>query len=211
MPQPVLDAWQERGVTIVQGYGLTEAAPNVLYAGRPYPYVELALRDPSSGELLDGAATGELLVRGPNVFAGYLRRPDETAAAFVDGWLRTGDVAERSGDGSYRIRDRLKEMYISGGENVYPAEVETALHEHPAVSDVAVVAVPDERWGEAGVAFVVAAAEVTADELREFCRERLAHYKVPREIRFVDALPRSAMNKVLKDELAASLEPEAVA
>ncbi|HEX2293079.1 MAG TPA: AMP-binding protein, partial [Gaiellaceae bacterium] len=211
MPQPVLDAWQERGVTIVQGYGLTEAAPNVIYAGRPYPYVELALRDPSSGELLDGAATGELLVRGPNVFAGYLRRPDETAAAFVDGWLRTGDVAERSGDGSYRIRDRLKEMYISGGENVYPAEVETALHEHPAVSDVAVVAVPDERWGEAGVAFVVAAAEVTADELREFCRERLAHYKVPREIRFVDALPRSAMNKVLKDELAASLEPEAVA
>ena len=123
--------WQARGIEIVQGYGLTEAAPNVLClppedamrkmgsAGKPYPYVEVRL----------GART-ELQVRGPNVFPGYWRNPEATAAALRDGWLRTGDVAERDDEGYYRIRGRLKDMYISGGENVYPAEVESVLHEH---------------------------------------------------------------------------------
>jgi fatty-acyl-CoA synthase len=211
MPEPVLEAWRERGVEIVPGYGLTEAAPNVLYAGRPYPYVDLALRDPETGRRLDGPAVGELLVRGPNVFRGYLGRPEETAAAFDDGWLVTGDIAERDGAGSYAIRDRIKDMYISGGENVYPAEVETALHGHQAVGDVAVVGVPDERWGEAGMAFVVLRDAASAEELREHCRARLAHFKVPREIRFVDVLPRSAMNKVLKEELVNAAERETVA
>ena len=211
MPDALAEDWRRRGVEIVQGYGLTEAAPNVLISGQPYPYVEVAIRDTRRGELLDGAASGELVVRGPNVFAGYLRRPEETAAAFADGWLLTGDFAERRADGSYAIKGRVKDMYVSGGENVYPAEVESVLLEHEAVADAAVVGVPDERWGEAGVAFVVAAGEVTAGELVAWCRERLAHYKVPREARFVEVLPRSAMNKVLKDELAASLEQEAVA
>jgi fatty-acyl-CoA synthase len=206
MPEPLLELWHERGVPIVQGYGLTEAAPNVLClppedavrklgsAGKPYPHVEVRL----SGE-------GELEVRGPNVFAGYWRNTDATAAAFDDGWLRTGDIAERDGEGFYWIKGRLKDMYISGGENVYPAEVEAVLHEHPAVADAAVVGVPDERWGEIGVAFVVAAPTVTEAELVEFLRGRLARFKVPKAVRFVDALPRSAMNKVLKDELRASL------
>jgi acyl-CoA synthetase (AMP-forming)/AMP-acid ligase II len=101
-------------------------------------------------------------------------------------------------------------MYISGGENVYPAEVESVLHEHPAVADAAVVGVPDERWGESGVAFVVTRAEVMGEELRDWCGDRLARYKVPREVRFLDELPRSAMNKVLKDELAALLQQEPV-
>jgi fatty-acyl-CoA synthase len=211
MPEALLERWQERGVAIVQGYGLTEAAPNVLclppedavrktgWAGKPYPFVDVRLSPES-----------ELQVRGPNVFAGYWRNPEATAAAFEDGWLRTGDVAEADDEGNYRIRGRFKDMYISGGENVYPAEVEAVLHEHQAVADAAVVGVPDERWGESGVAFVVARFEVTGEELREWCAVRLARFKVPRDVRFVEELPRSAMNKVLKNELAASLQQEPV-
>ena len=220
MPEALLETWQRRGIDIVQGYGLTEAAPNVLclppedavrktgYAGKPYPYVQTALRDPATGELLEGAAEGELVVHGPNVFAGYWRNDEATRAVMEGDWLRTGDIAERDSEGYYRIRGRLKEMFISGGENVYPAEVESALLEHPAVADVAVVGVPDERWGEVGAAFVVLAAGTTAsgDELREFCLRRLARYKVPKSFAFVEELPRSAMNKVLKDELRARHE-----
>jgi fatty-acyl-CoA synthase len=215
MPEALLETWQERGVAIVQGYGLTEAAPNVLclpaedavrkqgYAGRPYPFVDVALRDTGSGRILGGAATGELVVRGPNVFAGYWRRPEATKAAFADGWLLTGDVAERDGEGYYRICGRVKDMYISGGENVYPAEVESVLHEHAAVADAAVVGVADERWGESGVAFVVLeeGASASGAELRDWCAGRLARFKVPREVRFVEALPRSGMGKVLKERL----------
>jgi fatty-acyl-CoA synthase len=227
MPEALLETWQARGVEIVQGYGLTEAAPNVLclppedavrkqgWAGRPYPFVDVALRDPDAGLLTDGPATGELVVRGPNVFAGYWGNPEATEAAFFDGWLLTGDVAERDAEGYYRICGRVKDMYISGGENVYPAEVEGVLHAHAAVADAAVVGVPDERWGEAGVAFVVLepgeAAGIGAEELRAWCTARLAKYKVPREVRFVEVLPRSAMNKVLKTELVAQLEREPVA
>ena len=126
-----------------------------------------------------------------------------------DGWLRTGDIAEADGDGCYRIRGRLKDMYISGGENVYPAEVEGVLHEHASVAHAAVVGVPDARWGEAGVAFVVAKEPVSEDTLLAHCRERLAKFKVPKRVRFVDALPMSAMNKVLKEELR-SLDEEEV-
>jgi fatty-acyl-CoA synthase len=161
-------------------------------AGKPYPHVDVRLSD-----------EGELQVRGPNVFAGYWRDQEATAAAFDDGWLRTGDVAERDGEGFYRIKGRLKDMYISGGENVYPAEVESVLHEHPAVADAAVVGVPDERWGEVGVAFVVAAGETSEEALIEFVRTRLARFKAPKAVRFVDVLPRSAMGKVAKEELRA--------
>jgi fatty-acyl-CoA synthase len=223
MPESLLETWHERGVSIVQGYGLTEAAPNVLclppedamrklgYAGKPYPYVEVALRDPDDGRLLEGAAEGELVVRGPNVFTGYWRRPEETKAAFAGGWLRTGDIAERDGEGYYRIQARLKDMFISGGENVYPAEVEGVLHAHEAVAEAAVVGVPDERWGEVGIAAVVVAAgaSVSEDELIVHCTARLGRYKVPKAVRFVDELPRSALGKVLKDELRESLTREA--
>jgi fatty-acyl-CoA synthase len=137
------------------------------------------------------------------VFPGYWRNSEATEAAFADGWLLTGDVAERDEEGFYRIVGRLKDMYISGGENVYPAEIESVLHEHELVADAAVVGVPDERWGESGVAFVVLerAAQASEDDLLEHCRARLAKYKVPRAVRFVAELPRSGMNKVLKDEL----------
>jgi fatty-acyl-CoA synthase len=221
MPETLLETWHERGVEIVQGYGLTEAAPNVLclppedaarkrgFAGKPYPHVDVALRDPESGELLDGATEGELLVKGPNVFAGYWRNPEATGAAFADGWLLTGDVAARDEEGYYRIVGRTKDMVISGGENVYPAEIENALHEHAAVKEAAVVGVPDERWGEACLAFVVLAGEATEEALLEHCRGRLARYKVPKGVRFVDSLPRNALDKVVKSELVelASKEP----
>jgi fatty-acyl-CoA synthase len=199
MPVPLLDTWAARGVDIVQGYGLTEAAPNVLClppedarrkagsAGKPYPYVECRL-----------AENGELLVRGPNVFAGYWRNPEATAAAFRDGWLLTGDVADRDDEGSYTLRGRIKELVVSGGENVYPAEVEAVLHEHPAVVEAAVVGVPDERWGEVCVAYVVLREPA---DLREHCSERLARFKVPKAFHTVDALPRNSVGKVMKSEL----------
>jgi len=205
MPEALLETYAARGVAIVQGYGLTEAAPNVLclppedavrklgYAGKPYPFVDVRL----SGD-------DELQVRGPNVFPGYWRNAEATAAAFTaDGWLRTGDIAERDDEGFYRIKGRLKDMFISGGENVYPAEIEAVLHEHPQVADAAVLGVPDERWGEVGVAFVVAGG-VGEDELREWCRARLARFKVPKSFRFISEIPRNGMGKVQKQDLRAT-------
>jgi fatty-acyl-CoA synthase len=202
MPEALLDVWAGRGVDIVQGYGLTEAAPNVLclapedarrkagWAGKPYPYVECTLSE-----------EGELLVRGPNVFPGYWRNVEATEDAFSGGWLRTGDVAERDDEGNYRIRGRLKDMVVSGGENIYPAEIEHVLHEHPAVADAAVVGVPDDRWGEVCAAFVVLSAPLTDEELRAHCLAHLARFKVPKSFHVVDALPRNSMGKVVKSEL----------
>jgi len=218
MPAALLEAWQARGVEIVQGYGLTEAAPNVLclppedarrklgFAGKPYPHVDVALRDPDTGRLLEARGVGELLVRGRNVFKGYWGDPAATETAFVDGWLRTKDLAERDDEGFYRIVGRLEDLVISGGENVYPAEVEDVLHAHPDVVEAAVVGVPDERWGEVCAAFVVLreGAASGEDELRDHCRARLARFKVPRAVTVVDELPRSSMGKVLKDQLRAS-------
>ena len=217
MPEALLETWIARGIEIVQGYGLTEAAPNVLclppeeatrklgFAGKPYPHVDVALRDADTGAFVEGTGTGELVVRGPNVFAGYWRNDEATAAVLADGWLSTGDVAERDEEGFYRIAGRIKDMVISGGENVYPAEIEDVLHAHPAVLEAAVVGVPDERWGEACAAFVVLreGSNVGTEELQRLCRDQLARFKVPKTFAFVDALPRSSMGKVLKDELRA--------
>ena len=165
------------------------------YAGKPYPIVEVRL----SGD-------EELQVRGPNVFPGYWRNEPATADVFTDdGWLRTGDVAERDDEGFHRIKGRLKDMYISGGENVYPAEIEAVLHEHPRVADAAVVGVPDERWGEVGAAFVVGDAE--EDDLREWCRGRLARFKVPKSFHLVAEIPRNGMGKVQKQELRRTAVP----
>ena len=214
MPESLIRTWHRRGVALIQGYGLTEASPNVLglsaddldrkvgYAGKPYPHVDVALA--ADDELVEGPGTGELLVRGPSVFGGYWRNPEATAEALRGGWLHTGDVAERDDEGFYRIRDRTKDMYISGGENVYPAEVESVIHEIPGVVEAAVLGVPDERWGESGRAVVVLEPDsaVDAEAIIAYCRERLARFKVPREVTMVDRLPRSGMGKVLKRELA---------
>lgn len=223
MPEPLLRVWHGRGVALTQGYGLTEASPNVLClpdedarrrvgsAGKPYPHVEVAVADPVTGEHLIGPGTGELLVRGPGVFAGYFRAPDATAGALRGGWLATGDLVHRDDEGYFRIVDRLKDIFISGGESVAPAEIEGVLFGHPAVADVSVVGVPDERWGEVGVAWVVVRPGVATDEtdLLEFCASNLARFKVPRHVQFVGSIPRSAsskaMRRLLLDQWKASL------
>jgi fatty-acyl-CoA synthase len=217
MPLALLEQWQARGIEVIQGYGLTEASPNVCClapedasthlgsVGKPYAYVEVALHDSVSDTFVDGVGRGEIYVKGPNVFAGYWNNPVATKDAFDDGWLRTGDVAERDEAGYYRICGRAKEMYVSGGENVYPAEVEQVLAAYHPVAEAAVVAVSHPRWGETGVAFVVARPGVPLDieELTIHCRTYLASYKVPSEFHAVDELPRSHVGKLDKARLTA--------
>lgn len=226
MPEALLRTWHARGVRITQGYGLTEAGPNVLAlpaadaathlgsVGKPYPHVEVAVADPATGELLAGPGRGELLVRGPAVFAGYLRDPDATAAAVRDRWLHTGDLVERDGAGYFRVVDRLTDMYISGGENISPAEVEAALTAHPDIREAAVVGVPDPRWGEVGHAYVVPrpGAALTSEDVITHARTRLAAFKAPRTVGFVDELPRTALHKLRRGALnrpAATTPPPA--
>ena len=213
IPEDLVRTWATRGLAFTQGYGLTEAGPNVLHltaelvaahpgaVGLPYPGVDVRLVDPATGLTLEGAATGELWVRGESVFAGYLDDPDATARAMAGDWLRTGDLVHRDAEGIHRVVDRLKDIYVSGGENVAPAEVERALAEHPLVTACAVVGVPDPVWGERGVAFVVAAGPVSAEELSAFAAERLAAFKLPTRIEFIDELPRAAIDKVARARL----------
>lgn len=219
-PVPLLRLWHDRGVPLTQGYGLSEAGPNVTClplteasshagsVGFPYPFVEVALLAPD-GVLRTGAGVGELLVRGPNVMAGYLHDPDSTEAALSEGWLHTGDLAERDAEGRLRIVDRIKDIFISGGESVAPVEVEAALLEHPDVAEVVVAGIADERWGEQAVAWVVPrpGALVDPERLLVHCAQRLARFKVPREIVVVDRIPRSSSDKPLRRELAAAYLP----
>jgi fatty-acyl-CoA synthase len=215
MPEPLLRTWHARGVALTQGYGLTEASPNVLclpdedartkvgLAGKPYPHVEVAIADPVTGDLLDGPATGELLVRGPSVFAGYFRDPELTASVLAGGWLHTGDLVRRDAEGYFQVVDRIKDIFISGGESVAPTEVESVLFGHRAVAEAAVVGVPDERWGETGAAYVVIRPGTVTDEqeLIEWCSGQLARFKVPRHVRFVTELPRSSSAKIKRRTL----------
>ena len=213
IPEKLAEDWAARGISLTQGYGLTEAAPNVMFlrpedlaqhpgaVGRPYSTVDTCIADPESGLPLAGAATGELLVSGPSLFAGYLDDEVATASAMSDGWLRTGDLVHRNEAGIHRVVDRLKNIYVSGGENVAPAEVEVALAEHPLITEVAVVGVPDDVWGERGFAFVVASQPLTVDELFAFARTRLAGFKLPTHVQFVDELPRSTIEKIARPRL----------
>lgn len=215
MPEPLLRTWHSRGVALTQGYGLTEASPNVLclpdedartkvgLAGKPYPHVEVAVADPVTGEELEGDATGELLVRGPSVFPGYFRAPEHTAAALRGGWLHTGDLVHRDSEGYFRVVDRISDIFISGGESIAPTEVEGVIASHPAVFDVAVVGVPDPRWGEVGVAYVVLRQGFVTDEeeLLAHCADQLATFKIPKNILIVRSIPRSTGNKVLRRAL----------
>jgi fatty-acyl-CoA synthase len=201
------------GYRLQEGYGLTECGPNCFrqtpeesaerpgWVGEPVPLLEVRLR--SDAGVVYGAGSGELQLRGPQVFSGYLSAPERTAEAFDDGWLRTGDIAERSESGHYRICGRIKEMFISGGENVYPAEVEAVLADHPAVSSVCVVGVPDPKWGEVGRAWIVLRPghAVAAADIRGFAGERLAGYKIPKSVGFLDELPLLGSGKVNRTAL----------
>ena len=176
----------------------------LLSCGRAHDWVELRVVDPGTGEDVATGEVGEIWLRSGQVMKGYWNRPDATAETITpDGWLRTGDAALMDGDGFVYIRDRVKDMVITGGQNVYPVEVENVLMTHPAVADVAVIGVPDQKWGEAVKAIVVRkpGAEATAGEIIAFTRDRIAHFKAPASVDFVESLPRNPSGKVLKREL----------
>ncbi|TMM13026.1 MAG: long-chain fatty acid--CoA ligase [Actinobacteria bacterium] len=215
VPEQTIRTYQERGLVFSQGYGMTEASPGALYlgadmsaakvgsAGVPHFFTDVRVVDGDLDKVRPGEK-GEVVVSGPNVMTGYWRQPDETARALLPGgWFRSGDVATVDEEGYVSIVDRIKDMIISGGENVYPAEVEAVLYEHPRVAECAVIAVPDPRWGEVGRALVVRASDAPADEqdILGFLDGRLARYKVPKSVVFVDEIPRTASGKVLKRPL----------
>ncbi|NNL14930.1 MAG: long-chain fatty acid--CoA ligase [Acidimicrobiia bacterium] len=214
MPVALLERYANRGVVIRQGMGLTETSPTVFLTdldhaiakvgsvGKPALHTEIRVVD-EAGADVDTDAVGELWVRGPNVTPGYWERPEANESSFTDGWLHTGDAARIDEDGYVFIVDRWKDMYISGGENVYPAEVEQTLFHHENVLDVAVIGVPDERWGEVGMAIVVPrdSGLFDGDQLLAFCDDKLARYKIPKHVRTIDELPRNAAGKVLKRQL----------
>jgi malonyl-CoA/methylmalonyl-CoA synthetase len=175
--------------------------------GGPFPGQEARVVDIETREPLPASKVGEIEVRGPHVFVGYRNRPDATEESFdEDGWFRTGDLGYVSEDGYFTISGRAKELIISGGYNVYPREVEEMLEGCPGVAEVAVVGLPDEEFGEQVTAAVVRDdPELTAEKVADFCREDLASYKTPRQVVFVEALPRNAMGKVLKHEVREGL------
>jgi fatty-acyl-CoA synthase len=221
MPIPLIERIQRTfpSAWFADAYGLTETVSGDTFldrdsiiaklgsVGRPCLHLDLDIWDDRGHPVAPGER-GEIVLRGPKVFAGYWKDPAATAKAFAGGWFHTGDIGMRDEDGYLFIVDRLKDMIVSGGENIAGSEVERVLYEHDAVLEAAVVARPDDRWGEVPVAFVARreGAGVTADELVEHCRERLARYKVPKDVTFIDALPRNPSGKVLKRELRTQVD-----
>jgi fatty-acyl-CoA synthase len=216
VPEAIIKLYLGRGIQINQGYGLTETAPCATFltpehslarlgsAGRAPMFIDLKLVDAEGATVAEPLAKGEICVRGPNVMKGYWNRPEATAQAIdPEGWFHTGDVGYFDEDGFLFVADRIKDMVITGGENVYPAEVESVLYEHPAVAEVAVIGLPDERWGEAvtAVAVLKPESELSLQQLRDFASESLAGYKLPSRLKLVAALPRNPAGKVLKFEL----------
>ncbi|GAA2786847.1 long-chain fatty acid--CoA ligase [Saccharopolyspora taberi] len=215
VPESLIRTYQERGLVFCQGYGMTETAPGATFleaseslrkvgsAGVPVFFADVRVVRPDLTDAAPGEP-GEVLIKGPNVTPGYWRDPGATAAALTeDGWLRSGDVGKLDEEGHLYLVDRVKDMFISGGENVYPAEVERAVFEHPAVAEAAVIGVADEKWGEVGKAFVVChpGTRLTREELRSFLLPRLAKYKIPAHLAVVDELPRTGSGKITKARL----------
>jgi len=214
VPEILIRRYQERGLTFVQGYGMTEASPGTLMlrpqesvrkigsAGTPHFFTDARVVRTDLAATAPGE-TGEIVVAGPNVMKGYWQRPDDTEAALAGGWLHTGDAAKVDDEGFVYIVDRIKDMIISGGENIYPAEIEKVLHEHPAVQDCAVVGVPDEKWGEVGRAVIVlrAGADTDPQDILHFLDGKVAKYKIPKSVVTVDALAHNASGKMRRNEI----------
>ena len=220
VPETLISRYGQRGIAFVQGYGLTETAPLALVlrtdevsvkagaAGHAVlPLSDVRLVDAENNPVAPGER-GEICVRGPQVMAGYWHNREATNAVIdADGWFHTGDIGQADQDGYVYVVDRLKDMVITGGENVYPAEVEAVLYHHPAIAEVAVLGTPHEQWGEAVTAVVALnpGAALTLEELSAFARDMLAGYKIPLRLEFVDALPRNPAGKVLKYQLLEQL------
>lgn len=212
LPEPLIRFFAERGCQVLNGFGMTETGPTVFLmdparasekigsVGKAQILTEVRL----AGVPADSPGEGEIQLRGPGITPGYFENSEATAKTFTeDGWLSTGDVGRRDADGYYFVVDRIKDMFISGGENVYPAEVERVLNAHPAVLEAAVIGVPDAKWGEVGAAYLMVRPGDTLDPetVRPWCRERLAAYKVPATVHLVDDFPRTAAGKVRKPDL----------
>jgi len=209
--ETILKTWQDKGVAVFQGWGMTETSPGgtalnaedaarkLGSAGKPLMHTDIKIVN-EDGNTVPQGEVGELLIRGPNITPGYWNNPTATADAFIDGWLKSGDAARCDDEGFIYIVDRSKDMYISGGENVYPAEVENVLYQLPQVAEAAVIGIPDKRWGETGMAVLVLKQGETLDQkdVVAHCRENLAKFKVPHAVEYTDVLPRNATGKVLK-------------
>ena len=215
LPETLIRLFGSKGVTVCNGFGMTETGPTVFLmdpeeapkrigsVGKPQMLTEVKLVDDEGRDVADGRS-GEILMRGPNITPGYFGNESATKAAFTqDGWLKSGDVGRRDADGYYYIVDRIKDMYISGGENVYPAEVEAVIYRFAGVQECAVLGIPDEKWGEAGCAYVMPLpdAQLDTESLRQHCRTNLAAYKVPKRIEIVQDFPRTAAGKIRKHVL----------
>lgn len=222
MPIPLLQAYADKGVAMQQTFGMTETGPTVTIlaaergfdklgsAGLPAVHVETMITDRDGAPVADGEI-GELCVRGPSITTGYWNRPDESAEAFREGWFRTGDMARQDAEGYFYIVDRCKNMYISGGENVYPAEVERVLEKYEGIVEVAVISEPDDKWGEVGCAVVVRDpdSQLTEEQILQYCRGQIAGYKVPKYVSFTGSLPRNATGKVDRRKLVQLMQSEA--
>jgi len=214
LPLEVINTWHNKGVPIRQGYGLTEVGPNVTSLnqedstrklgsiGTPNFYIEAKIVDENGNEITNNGA-GEFLLKGPNVTTGYWNKKEETKLAINDGWFSTGDVVMRDSDGFLYVVDRIKNMYISGGENVYPAEIEHILRQHPQIDDVAIIGVSDNKWGEVGKAFIVKKqnSNLTEYEVADYCVKMLAKYKIPKHIIFLENLPTNDSGKIDRKQL----------
>ncbi len=214
LPESLVRQYHQAGIVLQQGFGMSEAAPSIATLskdlalkkagsiGRALFHVDARVVDGDMNDVPTGAE-GELVIRGPNLMQAYWNRPEATHEAFEGGWFHTGDIARMDPDGDLYIVDRKKDMFISGGENVYPAEVENAIFELPQVAETAVIGIKDEKWGEVGRAIVVLKAGEQLEEAAvvDFLKGRLAKYKVPKQVIFVDQLPRNAAGKVLKNKL----------
>lgn len=221
VPAALVEWWMERGIYIQEGYGMTETAASscalpkayvaskIGSAGKQLMHSEIRIAR-ADGTTADPDELGEIWMRGPTVTNGYWNRPEANAESFVDGWFRSGDIGRRDQDGFIYIEDRIKDMYISGGENVYPAEVENVLYGFDQVAEAAVIGVPDAQWGETGCAVIVLkdGASLDLGEIHQACSQSLAKFKWPRHVTFMDALPRNATGKVLKFELRKSVPNE---
>jgi fatty-acyl-CoA synthase len=220
LPDVLVEKYAAKGVRVCNGYGMTETGPTAFIAapedsltkigsvGKPQMLLDVRIVDADGVDVTDGEV-GEIWMRGPGLTPGYWDKPEETKKAFsIDGWLKSGDLGRRDADGCYYVAGRIKEMYISGAENVYPAEIENVLARHPSVLEAAIIGVPDEKWGEVGHAFIMlrpGAAPLSAADLIQFCRANVVAYKAPRHVTFVDDFPRTAAGKIRKHLLAPAL------